>query len=280
MTLAWHHLVELGAIALALGFTLWVLVVQPLALVRTMPRPRFLGFQMRAVRAWVRALVPLTATVLAMVVVRVGLGASALPAAAACGAAALAAWWAVPRALRAGGEAARDDAGALSEAGFLSEGGGAQTRVWHRVVLACVAVVLVGLTLDGRDALAHRAPPPCHGCDPHARPHADEGPPVQAPRVLADAATARAIADFEREVAVLLASGGGGDTAALRAAWGRIFSSCTMQGEAHERLHEFLMPLMEAMAQVDATAGAGRLPVLRAMLRRLGTFDERFTVGS
>ena len=38
MTHTWHHLIELSAVALVLGFTLWVLVVQPIALIGSMPK--------------------------------------------------------------------------------------------------------------------------------------------------------------------------------------------------------------------------------------------------
>lgn len=277
MTHSWHHLIELSAVALVLGFTLWVLVVQPMALIGSMPKPRFLVLQMRVVRAWTRALVPLTAAVFAMALLRVGASAAALPAAAALLGSALAAGWAVPRALRAGGVAVREGDDGLRAEGFLSEGGGDATRVWHRVVLACVALVLVGVSLDGRDAMAHAAPSRCDGCAQHhdapARPAATSTARTPAPQT-----TARAIAAFEREVAAMVAAGGEGDTAPLRSAWRNIFTSCTMQGEAHERLHEFLVPMMQSVSRIEATTGAGRLPTLRATLRQLALFDDRFAV--
>lgn len=277
MTLRWHQLIELGAVALVLGFTLWVLVVQPVALIGSMPKPRFLGLQMRVVRAWVRALVPLTAAVLAMALLRVGASAAVLPAAAALLGAALAAGWAVPRALRAGGAAVREGDDDLSAEGFLSEGGGDKTRVWHRVVLACVALVLGGVALDGRDVLAHAPPARCDDCahrrEGHERPAASSPSRTPAPQV-----TARAVYAFEREVAAMVAAGGEGDTAPLRGAWRNIFTSCTMQGEAHERLHEFLAPMMPGVSQLDAVTGAARLPTLRAMLGQVARFDDRFAV--
>ena len=165
----------------------------------------------------------------------------------------------------------------LSTEGFLSEGGGAATRVWHRVVLVCVALILGGVTLDGRDVLAHAAPAGCDDCarrpDVHGRPAATAPERTPAPQI-----TAQAVEAFEREVAAMVAAGGEGDTASLRSAWRNIFTSCTMQGEAHERLHEFLAPMMPGVSQLDATTGAGRLPTLRAMLRQVARFDERFVV--
>lgn len=150
---------ELGAIGLVFAFTVWVLVVQPIALVRAMPRPKFLGLQMIVVRTWVRTLVPLTAVVAAMAAWRVGLSAALAPAALALASASVASAWAVPRALRAGGESLRADSNELTSASFVSQGGGEHTKVWHRVVLACVLLVFAGLVADGHAALAipHRA---------------------------------------------------------------------------------------------------------------------------
>lgn len=115
------------------------------------------------------------------------------------------------------------------------------------------------------------------GCVAPDGPSAPARPAMTAPaRTPTPPATVQAVAAFEREVVSLVASGGDGDTAALRAAWRNIFTSCTMQGEAHERLHAFLVPMMPSVAQIDTTAGATRLASLRAMQRQLARFDERF----
>lgn len=148
-------LIELLATGLLLGFSGWVLVVQPMALVQAMPRDKFLGLQMRVVRIWSRTLVPLTVAGGAAAVARVGLASASAPALAAFVAALLAWSVVIPRALRAGGSSARaDGAAALTSHAFLSEGGGERTRVWHRLVLVAVVVVLAGRTLDAYQALA------------------------------------------------------------------------------------------------------------------------------
>lgn len=266
---------ELTALALALGFTVWVLVAQPMALVRTMPREKFVGLQMRVVRAWSRALLLLSAVVAGMAALRVGVGAQLAPAVVALAAAAFTAAWIVPRALRAGGASLRDDEdNGLDGARFLSEGGGDRTRVWHRAVLAGVALTLGGLALDAHDLLhaphAHAEAPHAHAEAPHA--HAD------APRAVADPVTAGAIAAFERRAAALLAAEGEGSAAPLRAAWQNIFAVCTMQGEAHNRLHGFLAPMVAQVAAVEQADGAARLPALRALLGQLSRFDAAFVV--
>ncbi len=272
MSAGWIVGAELSAIALALGFTVWVLVAQPLALVRTMPRARFVGLQMRVVRAWGRSLVPLSAVTLVMALLRTHHGGHAAPAAAAFVASALAAGWVIPRALRAGGASLRDDeAHDLDGARFLSEGGGDRTRVWHRAVLGCVVVLLAGLLFDGRDALTALAATTPH----HAHVAAPTAP---ADRAAADPATAAAIGELERRTAALLATGGEGSAAPARAAWQRIFEVCTMQGEAHERLHAFLAPLAPQVTSLEGAQGDARRATLRAMLVQLGRFDAQFAV--
>ena len=145
----------LASTGLLLGFTVWVLVIQPLALTRGMPRPKFIGLQMRVVRAWSRTLIPLTAIGIATALARTGWTTHALPAAASFAAAVLASVVAIPRALRAGGESLRSDEDhGLTPVGFVSEGAGVKTRAWHRVVLASVAIVLAGRLLDVHHALA------------------------------------------------------------------------------------------------------------------------------
>lgn len=272
MSAGWIVGAELGAIALALGFTAWVLVAQPLALVRTMPRARFVGLQMKVVRAWSRSLVPLSAVTLVAALLRTHHGGHVAAAASAFVAAALAAGWVIPRALRAGGASLRDDEDHdLDGARFLSEGGGDRTRGWHRAVLACVVVLLAGLILDGRDALA------ALGAPDHHRAHV-AATTAPTDRAVADAATAAAIGDLERRTAALLAAGGEGSAAPVRAAWQRIFEVCTMQGEDHERLHAFLAPLAPHVASLEGAQGDARRAPLRAVLAQLGRFDAQFAV--
>ena len=148
-------LIEVTVTGLLLGFTLWVLAVQPLALARGMPRPKFLGLQMRIVRVWSRTVPPLTLAGAVAALLRLGWGSGAVPALAALAAALVLAVFAIPRALKAGGLSARaDEEHDLTSSGFLSEGGGASTRVWHRLVLVGVIVVLGGRIMDAHGALA------------------------------------------------------------------------------------------------------------------------------
>ncbi len=275
MHLPWHTLLELGSIALALSFSLWVLVAQPLALVRTMPRERFLPLQMKVVRAWIRVVAALLVVAAVTAVMRVGVSARLAPALLASAAAITAAVWAVPRALRAGGASMRDDGDeAFDAASFLSEGGGGSTRVWHRVVLLCVALMFGGAIVDAHAAVS---PAPhascCQGGHEHEAVARQREPTTQGhdQHVAVDAVTGQAIDRFEREVAALVASGGDADTRPMRLAWNQIFATCRMQGEAHERLHAFLFPMVPELGRIEAASGAARLPALRSLLGRLST---------
>jgi len=155
MSVPWTVSLGLASTGLLFGFTVWVLVIQPLALTRGMPRPKLIGLQMRVVRAWSRTLIPLTAIGIATALARTGWTAHTFPAAASFAAAVLASAVAIPRALSAGGESLRSDEDhALTSADFLSEGAGTRTRAWHRVVLASVAIVMGGRLLDVHHALA------------------------------------------------------------------------------------------------------------------------------
>lgn len=263
---------ELALVALALSSTVWVLGIQAIGLLRSMPRARFLGLQMSLVRVWARALAGITAVVAALAVARAGLH-HAWPAVVACGAALACALWAVPRALRSGGAAIRADEGeAMTSGGFLADGGGEVTRTWHRVVLACTAAVVAGLVFDAHTLL--------HGAERDHHDHEASAVTASAAqagaRVLLDRVTVENVGRLEREAAAVLAAGGAGDVTSLRAAWNRIFEQCTTQGEAHARLHVFLAPLVGVVARTGTGEETQRRDAVRELLRALGQFDATF----
>lgn len=270
-----NHLaaLELAAVALALSSTVWVLGIQAIGLLRSMPRARFLGLQMSLVRVWARALAGVTAIVAALAVARAGVH-HTWPAVTAFGAALACALWAVPRALRSGGAAMRADEGAaMTSGGFLADGGGEVTRTWHRVVLACTAAVVAGLVLDARTLL--------HGAENEHHDHAASAVTVPTERagarVVLDRVTVENVGRLEREAAAVLAAGGAGDVTSLRVAWNRIFEQCTTRGEAHARLHVFLAPLVGVVERAGSSEGTERRDAVRELLRALGRFDASFT---
>lgn len=260
---------ELAGVALALSSIVWVLGIQAIGLLRSMPRARFLGLQMVLVRVWSRSLTGVTGVVAALALARAG-AQLAWPALVAFAAALLCAFGAVPRALRAGGASIQGDAEtAMTPGGFLADGGGDATRTWHRVVLACVVVIIAGLAWDA------------HALLPHAE-HADEAAPITAhtartgARARIDRVTAENIARLERDAAAVLAAGGTGDVTSLRVGWNRIFEQCTTDGEAHAKLHVFLAPMVGVVARAVSSEGPQRRDAVRELLRALGRFDEGF----
>ena len=260
--------IELSLAILVIGFTAWVLMIQPLGLLRNMPKRNFIGLQMRLVRFWIRVLVPMTATLATLATVR--LHSVAWPAIAAFISALVAAGWAVPRALRAGGHSlSSDPADSLRADGFLADGGGDGTRAWHRVVLLCV-LGIVGGSVGTAHGNLHTA---------SGRDHATAAPPVEGHRHEADIATVVAVRALETEVARLLAASGDLNTEPVTAAWRNIFESCTMQGEAHDQLHAFLTPIAPAIAQLAPAPASQRVAIARDVLSQLARFDDWFSVG-
>jgi hypothetical protein len=260
--------IEGALVALALSSVLWVLVIQSVGLLRSMPRERFLPIQMQLVRVWSVALAAITALVAVAALLRSGL--SAWPALGASAAAVLCARWAIPRALRMGGAALRSEESApMSAGGFIADGGGAATRVWHRVVLACTAAVVAGLAMDahalsGSGDHAHEIMP--------VAPHAG----YARARARIDSVTVENIHRLEREAATTLSNGGSGDVRPLREGWNRIFAQCTTRGPDHDRLHGFLVPLAAVLQRAESSEGAARQSAVRALVCELGRFDAGF----
>ncbi len=264
-------MIERAEIAFALSSIVWVLVVQSVGLLRSMPRRQFLPLQMQLVRIWSRALAAITAVVALAALVRSGL--HAWPAVAAFVVAALCAQWAIPRALRSGGRAASsDEPEAMSATGFIADGGGEATHTWHRVVLLFMAFVIAGLGLELHTLDGHRATEHTHE-SPSIAPHAS----AIFVRVPIDRATVANIAQLERDTATVLSAGGDGDVSAIRAGWNRIFAQCTTRGPAHDRLHEFLIPLAAIVTRAESSTGPARKTAVRELLAGLGRFDAGFT---
>lgn len=125
--------------ALSLGAIAWVFLLQAPLLMRRLGRDRFVPLQM----GLVRPLVSLSAVASVLMALAVRDGAHAALAGASV-VLTLSAALVTPRALRAGAASLRQalDDGAQHSAGrFLSDGGGTDSRVWHRVL----GVAMLGL---------------------------------------------------------------------------------------------------------------------------------------
>lgn len=266
---------EWSLVALIASATVWVLIVQSIGLLRSMPRDRFLPMQMRLVRIWIGATAWLATTLFVGVLVRVGISRALLPALAVVTGAIVASRWAVPRALRAGGEALRSEGETpLTTTEFLTDGGGSATRIWHRVVLLCVALIVAGIGWH-----AHQLLEPESGHE-HGHMAFTEQRPTTAERVQVDAGTAANLAALERAAASLLATDAAHGAREVRAAWDRVFAECRMEGEAHDRLHKFLLPLEPQIRRTESPSATERAAAARSLLAALGMFDTRFVVES
>jgi flavorubredoxin len=61
----------------------------------------------------------------------------------------------------------------------------------------------------------------------------------------------------------------------LRDEFGLIFKNCTMKGEAHEQLHNYLLPLMELFGELTGEASEKTLGKIKEHLAR---FDSYFVM--
>jgi len=72
---------------------------------------------------------------------------------------------------------------------------------------------------------------------------------------------------------------GGGDTdvqalrTSLETEFSTIFEKCTMKGEAHEQLHNYLLPIKAMLKNLDENAGTAEIESIRAYL---GTYKNSF----
>lgn len=144
------RIVDLLAVAFAIGATLWFFFIQSGALVKKMGRDRFVPIQMALTAMLFKSLS--IATGLALVAALIHnpsiTSISAISAAVGFTGAIFNKLFVLPRAFRAGGRSLRenqDDEQQKSVARFASDGGGQATRFWHRTVVFFVIVMLGGL---------------------------------------------------------------------------------------------------------------------------------------
>jgi len=62
----------------------------------------------------------------------------------------------------------------------------------------------------------------------------------------------------------------------LREEFGLIFKNCTMKGEAHDRLHDYLLPLMELFGNLTIGDESQKEKTLTAIENHLKRFDHYF----
>lgn len=146
-----------------------------------------------------------------------------------------------------------------------------------------LATALVGFTLL---ALGCGTDTPAHGD------HTDEGPvaaqtsgapesDVPAVRLdslgnrwIANPETTTGIANMSAIIQAFDPANGNADTlkAALEEEFGLIFERCTMEGEAHNQLHNYLIPIHHALREFDGNEARDR----EAMATHLATYTTFF----
>ncbi len=141
--------------AFAFGATIWFFFVQSPALLKWMGKEKFIPIQMRLTTVLFKALAIAVPLMFAMTLIhgQHQLWLHIVTAGAAMFGALMNAFVVVPRALKAGGKALREvRKGAEADetvSGFASEGAGDASKVWHRLVVVFVVVMLAGLVSHG-----------------------------------------------------------------------------------------------------------------------------------
>ncbi|MBE2251656.1 MAG: DUF4149 domain-containing protein [Myxococcus sp.] len=274
--------VEVLTLAYVLGSAVWFFFVQTPVLVKRLGRDRFVPLQMAMVVVLFRTWSVTLGLLLAASLVRAGTLHSllVLSAALAFVAALLNAVVVVPRAIRAGGRSlseAQTMEQQQSVAAFAVDGGGASTRVLHRLVVVFVVLMLVGLGPHVAALVTQPTPAPAHDHAAEATPAARPLPPA-APRWKANPETSEGVHAMAALVREALATARPADETAtkLDEALQRIFQQCTMTGEAHEALHTFLVPLVGLIPELRASQGEATTATLRKLEAQLARYDERF----
>lgn len=146
-----------------------------------------------------------------------------------------------------------------------------------------LATALIGSTLlalgCGTDTPAHSD----HTDEGPTAAHTTEAPESAVPAVHLDSLGNRWIANPETTAGIANMSAilnafdpasGNADTlkASLEEEFGLIFERCTMEGEAHEQLHNYLIPIHHALREFDGTAADDR----EAMAAHLATYTTYF----
>ncbi|MFZ5438813.1 MAG: DUF4149 domain-containing protein [Myxococcota bacterium] len=262
------HSLGLLAAGLSIGSVVWVFLVQAPWLTRKLGRDAFVPLMMKLVPPLLVLTGAASVVMLAtspgehhLVLAGGSLGLTLLAAAV------------MPRALRAGAQSLRERLEVSAEhssARFLADGGGAASRLWHRVlglsVVALLATQLAWFLVPATHAAGHA--------------HGESVTAVAGRRFPAPRETVEDVAALTAAVEQALASApaSGAETArSLRARYDTIFQRCTMTGDAHEALHAFLVPVGETLGELeraqDAVATRAHLERLRA---QLAAWPERF----
>jgi hypothetical protein len=151
--------------------------------------------------------------------------------------------------------------------------------IMERVLLALLLPITLLVTSCGTGT--HQQPNTAQSPAQHE--HAEEATPDALPKVTLDSLGQRWIANPETTsgIATMVATlqafdPAKGDASALKAAleeeFGLIFERCTMTGEAHNQLHNYLIPIHHALREFDGNNAHQR----EALAAHLATYATYF----
>ncbi len=148
---------DLFAMAFVFGATAWFFFVQSPVLLKKLGREQFVPIQMRLTVALFKTLIVFLLLMFASSMIHSSFGSSTTLAAGVALVGGLINQFVIlPRAFKAGGQGRKDIKGKDSEgstAGFASEGVGSQTKIFHRLVVLFVVVMLGGIVAHGIELL-------------------------------------------------------------------------------------------------------------------------------
>lgn len=147
------RVLDLLTLAFVFGATGWFFFVQSPVLLRRMGREQFVPLQMRLTVVLFKTLTVALALLVGLTALRSPLDSAAMMTAVLAAAGGLInQFLIVPRALRAGGRSRKEIAGKDHEgstAAFASHGAGDSTKLFHRLVVLFVVVMLAGVVGHG-----------------------------------------------------------------------------------------------------------------------------------
>jgi hypothetical protein len=145
--------IDMLALSVVLGATVWFFLIQSPALFKSMGRERFVPLQMRLALLFFKTVTAVLAVMLLATIVRTEalMAWPTITAATAFIAVAINKLVVLPRALRAGGQSIRKDdhTGDAAAVDFVNEGAGMSTKKWHRLVVLFVGLMVFGLVAHG-----------------------------------------------------------------------------------------------------------------------------------
>ncbi|MDQ3264385.1 MAG: DUF4149 domain-containing protein [Myxococcota bacterium] len=273
------RIIDLLALAYALGSTAWFFFVQAPVLVKRMGRDRVVPLLMSLAPVLFRSLsvALLVMAGAALVSTHAATSTLVLTALIALVGAVVNSAVVLPRALKTGGPSLKEgqtveDQRSLGN--FVSQGAGQASQFWHRAVVVFVLVMVGGL-VPHAVALVSVEEPAGHA-------HGTETAGSPATKWKANAETTEGVntlLTLVRQAAQrtdLTPADVNATGRQLDETYQNIFSRCTMTGAAHEALHEFLLPVGTMLKELRGREGPAAADTLHHLEDQLERYALSF----